>query len=677
MSEKNEIFSGIKTQKETFEFFDYTLLEWNNSTEKLNSLLQIYKEKKFFNRKLNKIYFKTYITIRLLKKWFSLNNILATRYKNNKFYIYLDDWTNFDFTLKDIQTIFLNKILNWVKKETIEKEIIDITNAVKAIHKNNKWTFYNDDINDKDIITDDLIKKYNLDKNLKWKNLKQLKQSLDLNKNKIGKVYNITWESNKYIELLKFEVTHYMWTTDEREGSAQYIGMSNKEIQKIVWPLVNKMSYKELFIYLRDLHKNMDDNINHWNYKKSDMAKQVNRKLFDNLYKFSFERLKRENASNKSFIELIKVMSGRWARILTLESEKFEYDKLEWDPIFRDMTMANKIMIYVMQKPWGVIEEIIKIKNWIDKIEVKDKELNWKTPSSIMAEAETVFSKFWKNQWKSWNQLLKDMNFDKLIWIKKPYNELSLEEKIKLGAVARMTKIIENISIEEVKEDPSILHVKLWDTMKESFEWINETLENQFDKDNWFSWNNAKDLWLSWDIAEIYDLYQDINWNLLFDLSDDNWFNNFTWSWTATLAFGIIAAWAAILLLPAWAATLAILWAWALAWAIWWLMSNIFWKQWYDSFNEWALDIIATMSADAVLWAFFFLWSIRFWWSSKIFKDKAVDILTLKITDKKNLFDMALFWWIETFANAILLNPIISAELKNYFIENHFDTDNK
>lgn len=667
MNKLNNIFYWINTQKITFEPFESVILE--NSDNKINDLIKIYSKKGFFWDKLNKKLFYLFIK----KNKITSSSIISTKYENGLFYIKRKEWD------KLVDLVFSVEDIKRSAAQKIENRIIDITNAVKAIYKKNDFGITTLEIDNDDKVTEELISDYNLNNNLKGLNLIDLKNLLGAEKQKSVKLYKLTGETQQSIRILQFEIEHYTAATSRTEWSSRIHSMKDEDIGLIVISLIDKMSYIEIFDYLKKLHIDMDDDIFHWNYKKSELVSDTNINLFTQLYEKTFEKLKSDNAENKYFIDLIRIMSWRGEKIdnlLTKITNPFDsYDDAEWDPIFRDMWMVNKVMIYVMQKPWGVFENIIKEKNWIDKIEVKDEKLKWKTPSWIMTEAQTVFWKLAKKSWKTWNELLKSMNFDKLIGITKPYNELTLDEKIKIWAVFRMIEITKDITKEDIEDEPNILMDRLNNTMKESFDWINESLEDQFDRDNWFAWSDAEDLGLTGELAEIFDLYQDINWHLLFDLSDDNWFNNFTWTWTATLALSIIAAWVFMEWLAAWSWIVAILLAWAAAWAIGGLIANLFNKKWYDSLGEWAWDVLLTTVADALLWALFFLWSVKFWSSAKIFKDKAIDILSLKWYDKKNLFDVVLFWWLETLTNAIILSPIISNEVKHKFVENHYDPE--
>jgi Na+/phosphate symporter len=93
---------------------------------------------------------------------------------------------------------------------------------------------------------------------------------------------------------------------DKYEGGARYFALSSEEIGKKVERLISRMSLQEIYDYITDLHKNIDDN-----YKKSDMVKQVNLKLMNSLYNQTFERIKKEQASTRDIIDFVKVLTGR------------------------------------------------------------------------------------------------------------------------------------------------------------------------------------------------------------------------------------------------------------------------------------------------------------------------------------------------------------------------------
>ena len=75
---------------------------------------------------------------------------------------------------------------------------------------------------------------------------------------------------------------------------------------------------QEVYNDNRGVEKGHKINYNKWNhinkdidgnFRRSDMVTQVNQKLVNALYNYSFERLKKEDGSDKDFIELIKVMT--------------------------------------------------------------------------------------------------------------------------------------------------------------------------------------------------------------------------------------------------------------------------------------------------------------------------------------------------------------------------------
>lgn len=668
MSKTKENLWNKLTQKETFESFDFTDLY--KSKNKFADLLKDYNKIWLYSNKKEENKLKEFLLNWLSEKKVTKENITHADIYDWTFYLYLDSWESISFVKEDINKSILKKI--WLpNKKEIEKKAKSITKAIKSIFEENKWTFWNDEINDEDIVNDKLIKKYKLDKSLKWQTLLDLKRILDLENLRLRRVYQITWETKKTVEILKTEIEIYTWVWDKFEWWARYFSLKTKEIWEKVLPLVNSMKYEDLFSYMKDLHKKMDDDIFHGNYKKSDMVLQQNRILFERIYSLTFDRLKRENPSNKVFLDFIKVMTWRWD-LISDKWEEFDYEDLDWSSEFRDMKLANTAMIYVMQKKWWIIENIIKEDNLINKVEFKDDDLRWRSVKWVLSEANTVFWKLWKSQWKTANDLITDMKLESIIWLDKDYNNLTFDEKVKLWALARMLNLIEDTNIEDIKQNPNILMDKLSESLSDSFNDINESLWKNFDWKFWITWKTSSELWLEWDLAEVYELYQDVNWNNLMDLSDDNWFNNFTWAWSATMAFGIISAWVAIWLLI-WSAPVSgpiIMLAWASAWAVSWLMSSLFSTQGYDSLSEWSLDVIWTMAIDAIVWAIFLLSSIRFF--TKVFN---INILAEKLFSKINATDMVAFGWMETIANVILYNKYISPELKKKFLENHFDTD--
>ncbi|MDP2396504.1 MAG: hypothetical protein Q8S84_06330 [bacterium] len=82
--------------------------------------------------------------------------------------------------------------------------------------------------------------------------------------------------------------------------------MSEKDINEKVSRLVNGMDFNDLVSYIIDTNRVLSEN-----YKTSKMVEQVNSKFLRLLYLHTIEKFKKQNASNKDFINLIKALTGR------------------------------------------------------------------------------------------------------------------------------------------------------------------------------------------------------------------------------------------------------------------------------------------------------------------------------------------------------------------------------
>jgi len=646
---------------------DRNILPWLEIEWVINVFRKFLREKKIDNQIFEEI----------LNEKISENNIKpeqlkSVEFKNNTFIIYLKEWWSISFELGDIEKYKIDKVLNWKQKKEIEQRVTNIQKAIEKVIKDNNF-IYNWEINDDDILEKDFFWDYDLPKDLYGKNLKQLKDLLNLEQQKLFTIYEISWETKKKQELLKEELKVFAAVWDKEndwdyyEGMARYASLSSLEIEKKVGLLVKDMNNQEIFDYMKESHKSISEN-----YKKSDMVKQINWKFIDALNKIVFKKLKKENASNKDFIEFAKILTWRWKLEIDKNQkyeklDEFKYDDLDIDNQFKAIDIANKAIIFIMTRKDWVIDNLKKKKevewNWFE-----DEELEWKEPKQIIDESKKLFddikifgtsSKAFKNMW-----------YEKYINITKPYSELTFEEKIAIWWLARLNKEISKLTIWEIKENPKILNKKIQETVKESYEWLNDYLSDKFD---WFGglfWQNADDLWLHWEMAEIFELYQDINWNWdLFDFSD-NFINDYspTLAWTIDFTKTLVIIWAALYFLP-WTGLLAFIWKFAASWAANWLVTNIIWKQGYDSYLEAVIDTLWVMWIDAATWAFF--WGLSIFTFSRYW----INIMTEKFFSKYNFYDIFWFWAAESLTNWVAVTPFITTNIKKLFPESHFDTD--
>ena len=685
-------------------------------------------------KKLNKWNLESIIELSIIEWSINKKEIAAVWYIDWKLNISLKNWEIKIFDLKkQLDKVLLKSILQNTTKEEIEKKVANLNGAIEKIFSNNNiWINWEIEKNDKlipletwkfkglkEIQNKKTIAKFWID--LKDKNLKDLKSLLDVENKKLFAVYDITWETHKKQDLLKQEIKIYTWIWDDYEWGANYFWLSSSEINNKVEKLWSSMSIDEVLSYTRTIKGQME-----WNFYRSDMVEQINLKLINILYDYSFKRLKSEKAPNNKFIELIKIMTWRWKLELDKDKnkkyadrQKFDYESkiltFEMSSNFNNTLFANSILIHLMYKEeWWLINEIrdkkdlnidnkqldwkkpliSKIKEKVD-INIEDKQLDWKSPSQVLEELKSLFNYEW------WNKILKILWYNEKL--NKPYKDLKFNEKIEIWALARIIKKINEIkSTNKLESNPH----GIWDDNHSTIESnsnffnprsldfaelskqitdetltdLNESLSDSLDWEWWIFnvWSkSAKDLWLFWAEAEIFELYQGINWN--------NWIHDFKdesvpWLWT--IAFWIsLTAWLIIL----WPALWAMAWTtvfetfliWLVAWWKMWLAGSAAFQwlshKWYDTYEEWFIDVCTQVWIDVILsGAFTATWfsTLRYMWVNinpdLLFSWKAW-------TTKEWLIDKS-FIASEVYATMIA-SWFVSEEIKRLYIEHHTDTD--
>ena len=600
----------------------------------------------------------------LSSKFIDEDSITAIGYNKGVFHIEAHQW-DYSFQVKEIENFRINKILNGHNKELTERRAKNIELAIKSIFDANDKVIFDGEINNKDVLKDnDFWEEVWL--NLKWKNLSELREMLDIENRKLLELYNITGESEKRQALIREELLIFAGVWWIYEWWAKYFSLSREEIDHKVENLLASMwDINEVFKYIKSVNADIKNN-----FKKSDMVNQVNGKLIQSLYTQTFKRLKSSNAPNQDFIAFAKILTGRW-EILRWKNGDYKYGKLKMERKWKDYQMANEAIIYAMLRDDGVMD------NLTQKITVEDPEVNTEdSTESILTNAVSVLESFSKKIWKTWADLAADLGYEDITWIKWSYNELDFNEKIRLWWLVRIADILQNITPTQLEKDPGLIEKKIVAANEDAFKDINEDVSDNFDGDgfSWWlnGWKNAKELWLSWDLAEVFSLYQDMNGNeWIFDLSDKTKdMLTPTLRWALALWASIAIACVILATLPASASVWAIMLAWAAAWAATWAITSALWDQWYDTYKEAIIDTSAIIATDAVVWSLFFLWSIKFfkWAFNK-------NILDTRFLSWWTLGDAVAFGGTETVVNSMITTPIVSSEVKQSHPENHFDTD--
>ncbi|MDP2090905.1 MAG: hypothetical protein Q8K30_04885 [Candidatus Gracilibacteria bacterium] len=659
-----------KTEKDIFQSFGYTKVI--SDFDKMYALSRVYENNGFFGDKLKKWDFESFVIDYFEKNNLNLQNIEATNFYEDSFYIHLDNGTIIDFTIDNIKKYLLNINLKGDKLKDLEKRSNNIQDAIESIYIDNNGIFFNGEIDD-----DDFVKTNKYGEDLKGKTLKQLKELLELENEKLFGAYDIIGESSKKNRILKNELKFYTGLGDKYEGGARYFSMSEKDINEKVSRLVNGMDFNDLVSYIIDTNRVLSEN-----YKTSKMVEQVNSKFLRLLYLHTIEKFKKQNASNKDFINLIKALTGRGALKINGDVEyhnqtNFEYSSLEINDGNKDNKLVNELLIYLMYKKGGVLEELANKK--MMKVKVEDKEIKGRSSKIIVDEVVGKLNGIYKQN--VGEELLKKAGFNSLLNIDKHYNELSYEEKISLGALARILNVFNESSDEDLL-NPNFIKNKSLESVQDSLDELNENLSSNFDE-SLLDWNgiNSKDLNLTGELAEIYELYQDINGNKgIFDWKDKNTFT--PGAGTVVMGIGLIAGvyFMGPLLVGQGALLtgMALFKAGALAGAklgfVTGVASNSFSHQGYDSYDEAIVDVSSQILVDTVASAGFSALGLPI---IKRFGNINPDLLFSKQawTSASGIADKG-FIAGEVGLTGMVLSPAVGTYVEGEFSKNHKDTDN-
>ena len=525
--------------------------------------------------------------------------------------------------LDEVNFFKWNKAEKKEKKEKNSKNIIKILEKSDRVldsmdyifTKNEKEWFW--EINNLDFL---LTNKFWRD--LNWMNLKHLKSKVDIYFKEIDSIKLKDLPESSRQEILKqksryLEMT--MWVWDKYEWAAKYLELEKISFNNIVNTLIDNYTTKEILIYLKELHKKIDDN----NYQSTTVERSYEI-LSSKFHEKILEKLKKEEASDLDFVNYAKILTGRWDfEWNNTFSDDFEDSSI--DDYLRDQQRANEALLYMMNRKDWVIEKVRK--SW--KIKIENKELENKNPNSVVNELKDIFyEKFWENlkitgkfesilKW-SWYADILNLSVEK-------YSELNYEQQTKISVLHKVSEKLkswktflekvwqlditdnENYVLEEFAK---VFNDVARDYMEEMYS-SNET----FSKDTLF-WKNAKQSGLTWVEAEAFDLFQEINGNWLLDLSDTSierlkmW-----WKFVWVIAVAITVP---LIILP----TMWIVAQGAAAWAAASLASMAISPHWYDTLEEARVDI----SSDIAVWTFTWLagWALAKWFwveGAKLFSE--------------------------------------------------------
>lgn len=463
--------------------------------------------------------------------------------------------------------------------------------AMEEIFLANKtWEIFWE-IDEKDILKTDIFDKNWL--NLKWKNLRDLQIIYRENQKKLDEIQS-TFNSKQLKEFNKQQKKYLefvAWIWDKYEWWSSFLLETKKNYIKIIDNIIKNSSLTEVFLYISELHQKIDSN--DWQSTSVKKSYEMTMKLFS---EWIFERLKKENASDKDFVNFSKILTWRG----NYKNWKFEWKDIDDD--LKNPELATKALHFVFTRKNWMLEKM-----WIKNL---DKSLKNKNISEINKELEKELElAFWK-------KISAETFYSVLTWFEtlnqekwKKYEELDFDNQTKLWVINRLilsmkTKRLNWVKISENPEDknslPKIFEIISKNYLKESEKNIEKffSSSNPFEKSFW-SVKKAEDFWFDWIQKEAYELFVNMNWIWLSTFSDTSvsvWKEFWKIAWIIA-----ISIWAAIM--TSWTSLIA---QWAVAWAAWSIASWWIYPKWYDSKKEAIIDL----TSDVVLWA----WTWALWW---------------------------------------------------------------
>ena len=516
----------------------------------------------------------------------------------------------------------LNEKLKEIPKK-LEKWWILLSAMEEIFFQNQKEFFW--EINDKDVLKTDIFNKNGL--NITWKNLRDLQIIYRENQKELFDLPLNEKQKKDFLNQQKQYVNMFVWIWDEYEWWATYLLETEKHFNQILDSIVKNSSLTELFTYMAMVHQKMDQN--NW---QSISVKKSYKIFIDQLNSLVLNRLKKENAKDEDFVTFSKLLIWKWSDI---------------DDDLRNSTLATESLMYVFTRKWW----------WFEKLNIKDldKSLFWVNVSDKIKELEEEFKKAWIEVQNDMSFILLSIGFWRLSNNKeKNYKDLDFEAQTELSVLNKFIKKFKRKRQSyDRRNKKNILDknkINWWeeirDILKEvSSEYIEESqdeIERLFSSNNIFNksfWTGkkAEDFWLIWSQKEAYELFVNMNWIWLLNISDTtkSWLKLLWQIWVvlvASVCATIITWW--------WSLAL----QWAVAWAVWSWASWIAFPRWYDTKKEAVVDL----TSDVIIWT----WTWAIWWKltepairevSKLFWNWATTKSVVTWTD------IALLWFVPEF----------------------------
>ena len=513
----------------------------------------------------------------------------------------------------------LNEKLKEIPKK-LEKWWILLSAMEEIFFQNQKEFFW--EINDKDVLKTDIFNKNEL--NITWKNLRDLQIIYRENQKELFDLPLNEKQKKDFLNQQKQYVNMFVWIWDEYEWWATYLLETEKHFNQILDSIVKNSSLTELFTYMAMIHQKMDQN--NW---QSISVKKSYKIFIDQLNSLVLNRLKKENAKDEDIVTFSKLLIWKWNDI---------------DDDLRNSTLATESLMYVFTRKWW----------WFEKLNIKDldKSLFWVNVSDKINELKEEFKKAWIEVQNDMSFILLSIGFWRLSNNKeKNYKDLDFEAQTELSVLNKFIKKFKRKRQSyDRRNKKNILDknkINWWeeirDILKEvSSEYIEESqdeIERLFSSNNIFNksfWTGkkAEDFWLAWVQKEAYELFINMNWIWLLNISDTtkSW-AKLLWQIWVVLVASVCAA------IVTWGWSLAL--QWAVAWAVWSWASWIAFPRWYDTKKEAVVDL----TSDLIIWT----WTWAIWWKLTEPAIRKVSKLFWNWVTTKSVVtwtDIALLWFI-------------------------------
>ncbi len=506
---------------------------------------------------------------------------------------------------------------------------------------------------------------------------KALQTEIDPEKIDIKQKKAMSWLEEKYLDyIIGIGSTYEGGSRAFAENEDGSENVTQTEIENSIQNIVANKSISECFSYMIRKHAQIEAN-NGQSTENTRTYEAWNKTL----NKAVLEKMKTEKSSDKIFLQYAKLVSGRDVPELVASVQHDlqygeEISSHSLDTNLFDPESASEALLYVFGREGGIFSKIE------DKIEINDPKIPETSDCSHIVKnaVETIGKKVEGFDGESARGILWGAGFQDVLDLPvgTKYSELSLDKKMKLSILVRMSEKLQAKSEKIPWEEFGSIFLEIAKEWQQAvIAWINDNFDGGF---LWFGSKDSTDMGLDWLDAEIFDLYNDIWGNGgLFDLSD----MSIEWvrfgaivgaSIIATIAL-TLAVWA-LAPVAVWSLTASVITASIAGTAV----SRVATMESFDSSKDFAVDLITDLGTAILFW---YLWGKLTEKTFSSLKEVGMKRLTSTAWWKHSgaiALDVWILWiWTEIARNFIIRNPelangvwIDSIEWKNRFIYEDF-----